>query len=85
MAEAPGSVSVSSSGGIDVVTVESTKFDFSVGNPAVGDFSPQTSFTLNNMNGTLYIQPKATTMAGDSEAVVISVGSTTLTLTVTAK
>lgn len=85
VAEAPGSVSVSSSGGTDVVTVESTKFDFSVGNPAVGDFSPQTSFTLNNMNGTLYIQPKATTMAGDSEAVVISVGSTTLTLTVTAK
>jgi hypothetical protein len=85
VAEAPGSVSVSSSGGTDAVTVESTKFDFSVGNPAVGDFSPQTSFTLNNMNGTLYIQPKATTMAGDSEAVVISVGSTTLTLTVTAK
>ncbi len=69
-----------------VVTVTSDKFEFSMGSPDYGDFTPATEFKLSDMQGTLYIKPKSGTTAGQSESVTIATaGGSTATITVTAK
>ena len=83
-----GSVGVTKKGSLDdksEVTVTSTKFEFSMGNPQFGDFVPMETFLLSEMQGTLYVRPKAGTASGDSESVTIATaggGTATVNITV---
>lgn len=84
-----GTVQLSNVGSLpatSVVTVTSDKFEFSMGSPDYGDFTPATEFKLSDMQGTLYIKPESGTTAGQSESVTIATaGGSTATITVTAK
>ena len=82
-----GTVGVIKKGTLDdktLVTITSDKFEFSMGNPEFGDFEAADTFPLGELQGTLYIRPKAGTTAGASESVSIATaGGNTATLNIT--
>lgn len=65
-----------------VVTVSSTTFDVSMGNPTYGDFVAMTTAKLGDFNGTLYIRSKSGATSGTVTLTTAGGQTTTINVTV---